>query len=263
MKSRSKGKSKKKRSNNQWVPAVFFNGSTSRRKIRAKSIRTPRRSRTRRGKPPSYNDPPSGSPSYNGPPNGPPSGSSSSYNRPPNNPPRERMVLRMRYDNTFEAVPEHLSAKQLYKDDLNHDKWTFERMENENVITPRYRGVIFQIEDWSDGNEKYKKYLNKWLIAKDRNNGGKVSLVSLDERIIIPSISFSKLRQISNRPRSRREMPMMSAVASIASEEPDIEGIAVDEIATEGIAVDEMATDITLDGRKRRRRRRSRRRRMF
>ena len=253
MKSRSKNRNRNRKSKkkSRWVPAVFFSGSSSRRRLRAKSIRIPRRSRTRGGYP--NNGPPSGPPpSYNGPPSGPPS-----YNRPPsgggppNNPPRERMVMRMRYDNTFEAVPEHLSAEQLYKDDRNHDKWTFERMENENVITPRYRGVIFQIEDWSDGNEKYKKYPNKWLIAKDRNNGGKVSLVSLDERIVIPSISFWKIGQISDRHRSssRREMPMMSAAASIASEEPDIEGIAVDEIAT----------DITLDGRKRRRRRQSRR----
>jgi len=56
---------------------------------------------------------------------------------------------------------------------------------------------FFEILDWTDGNEKYKIYENRWQVIQEMFGGGKYSLLNIDNKTIIPSISSWKLRKIS------------------------------------------------------------------
>ena len=59
-------------------------------------------------------------------------------------------------------------------------------------------GEFFEIFDWSDGNEKYKIYTNRWQIIKYMFGAGKCSLLNIDNQTIIPSISTWKIKYSTN-----------------------------------------------------------------
>lgn len=53
---------------------------------------------------------------------------------------------------------------------------------------------LFEIVDWSDGNEKYKMYQNTWKIVKNMFGGGKCTLLNIDDQTTLSSISRWKIR---------------------------------------------------------------------
>lgn len=55
-------------------------------------------------------------------------------------------------------------------------------------------GDLFEIVDWSDGNDKYKIYENTWQIVKNMFGGGKCALLNIDNKTILSSISRWKIR---------------------------------------------------------------------
>ncbi len=53
---------------------------------------------------------------------------------------------------------------------------------------------MYEIIVFDDGNEKYKSYVNQWLIISKMFNGGKVKLQNnINKDIIINSISYWKI----------------------------------------------------------------------
>ena len=112
----------------------------------------------------------------------------------------QRMVIRIKHDNTHEIGPEHLDAYQTEESDNEHRRFLVDKLENDNILTKRHQFTLFEIHDWSDGNEKYKDYENAWTIVADRHNGDKVSLQNINGKTIIPSISFGKIKQKVDKP---------------------------------------------------------------
>lgn len=55
---------------------------------------------------------------------------------------------------------------------------------------------IFEIIDFSDGNDKYKEKENRWMIIETMFEGGKVSLKNCEDETIISSISAWKIIKI-------------------------------------------------------------------
>ena len=55
---------------------------------------------------------------------------------------------------------------------------------------------MYKIIVFDDGNEKYKSYVNQWLIISKMFNGGKVELTNMENnKIKINSISAWKTRE--------------------------------------------------------------------
>lgn len=53
---------------------------------------------------------------------------------------------------------------------------------------------LYKINTYDDGNDKYKRYANKWIIMETMFDGGKVKLKNkINTEIVINSISSWKI----------------------------------------------------------------------
>ena len=60
-------------------------------------------------------------------------------------------------------------------------------------------GKIVLIHTFDDGNQRYNRYTNEWVIKEIKHSGSKVHLVNVhDKDINIPSISTWKVKGIDN-----------------------------------------------------------------
>lgn len=58
-------------------------------------------------------------------------------------------------------------------------------------------GKIVQIHTFDDGNQRYNRYTNEWIIKDIKYSGSKLYLVNVhDKDINIPSISAWKVKDI-------------------------------------------------------------------
>ena len=58
-------------------------------------------------------------------------------------------------------------------------------------------GKIVQIHTFDDGNQRYNRYTNKWVIKEVKYSGSKLNLINVyDKDINIPSISTWKVKDI-------------------------------------------------------------------
>jgi len=74
--------------------------------------------------------------------------------------------------------------------------YSFEREYKPKMISNN--NDFYEITDWSDGIERYQMYTNRWKIVKHMFGGGKVSLINIDNKTMIPSISEWKIRKHHN-----------------------------------------------------------------
>lgn len=74
--------------------------------------------------------------------------------------------------------------------------YSFEREYKPKMIS--HDNDFYEIVDWTDGIERYHMYTNRWKIVKYMFGGGKVSLINIDNKTIIPSISEWKIRKHHN-----------------------------------------------------------------
>ena len=60
-----------------------------------------------------------------------------------------------------------------------------------------YCGIIVEIHNFDDGNQKYNQYKNRWIIEDIMHNGGKLKLKNEeDHEIGIYSISTWKVKLV-------------------------------------------------------------------
>jgi hypothetical protein len=58
-------------------------------------------------------------------------------------------------------------------------------------------GLVVKIDLFDDGNERFSKWTNEWLVTKQMFNGGKYSLKNIaNPDVILRSISSWKTRRI-------------------------------------------------------------------
>jgi hypothetical protein len=74
--------------------------------------------------------------------------------------------------------------------------YSFEREYKPKMMS--HNNDFYEIIDWSDGIERYQMYTNRWKIVQHMFGGGKVSLINIDNKTMIPSISEWKIRKHHN-----------------------------------------------------------------
>ena len=71
--------------------------------------------------------------------------------------------------------------------------YSFEREYKPKMMS--HNNDFYEIIDWSDGIERYQMFTNRWKIVQHMFGGGKVSLINIDNKTMIPSISEWKIRK--------------------------------------------------------------------